>query len=199
LFLFRLLPSSFSSSSSSERMEAISSCTMIKNVLLLDSEGKRVAVKYYDTETDSAIQQLAFERSLFQKTVRSSARNDQEVVMFNGNLVVYKFISDVHFYVTAKEYENELILSSVLQGFFESISLLLRGLVEKRTVLENLDLVLLVLDELVDGGVILETDSSVIANRVSMRGTDNETPLAEQSFAQAIASARDQISRNLLR
>ena len=65
--------------------------------------------------------------------------------------------------------------------------------------LENLDLVLLVLDELVDGGVILETDPGVIANRVSMRGADSETPLTEQSFAQAIASAREQISRNLLR
>ena len=119
--------------------------------------------------------------------------------MFDGNIVVYKFISDVHFYVTAEDHENELILLSVLQGFFESVSLLLRGLVEKRSVLENLDLVLLVLDELVDGGVILETDSGVIANRVSMRGADSEIPLTEQSFAQAIASAREQISRNLLR
>ena len=126
---------------------------------------------------ESTVQQLAFERSLYQKTIRSSARNDPEVVMFDGNIVVYKFISDLHFYVTAEDHENELILLSVLQGFFESVSLLLRGLVEKRSVLENLDLVLLVLDELVDGGVILETDSGVIA----------------------IASAREQISRNLLR
>ena len=150
-------------------------------------------------DRESTVQQLAFERSLYQKTIRSSARNDPEVVVFDGNIVVYKFISDVHFYVTAEDHENELILLSVLQGFFESISLLLRGMVEKRSILENLDLVLLVLDELVDGGVILETDPGVIANRVSMRGADSETPLTEQSFAQAIASAREQISRNLLR
>gem|GEM_PF-6783123 len=31
-------------------MEAIASSTSIKNVLLLDSEGKRVAVKYYDRD-----------------------------------------------------------------------------------------------------------------------------------------------------
>ena len=89
---------------------------------------------------ESTVQQLAFERSLYQKTIRSSARNDPEVVMFDGNIVVYKFISDVHFYVTAEDHENELILLSVLQGFFESVSLLLRGLVEKRSVLENLEL-----------------------------------------------------------
>jgi len=99
-------------------MEAIASSTSIKNVLLLDSEGKRVAVKYYDRDMESTVQQLAFERSLYQKTIRSSARNDPEVVMFDGNVVVYKFISDVHFYVTAEDHENELILLSVLQGFF---------------------------------------------------------------------------------
>ena len=76
---------------------------------------------------ESTVQQLAFERSLYQKTIRSSARNDPEVIVFDGNIVVYKFISDVHFYVTAEDHENELILLSVLQGFFESISLLLRG------------------------------------------------------------------------
>jgi len=66
-------------------------------------------------------------------------------------------------------------------------------------VLENLDLVLLTLDELIDGGIILETDASIIANRVSMRGADGDTPLAEQSFTQALASAKEQLTRNLLR
>lgn len=112
---------------------------------------------------------------------------------------VYKFVSDVHFYVTGAVDENEIILATVLHGFFDAVSLLLRGVLEKRTVLENLDLVLLTLDELIDGGVILETEANVIANRVSMRGADGDTPLAEQSFTQALASAKEQLTRNLLR
>lgn len=39
---------------------------------------------------------------------------------------MYKFISDLHFYVTGGEDENELILATVLQGFFDAVSLLLR-------------------------------------------------------------------------
>jgi hypothetical protein len=39
---------------------------------------------------------------------------------------VYKFISDLHFYVTGGEDENELILATVLQGFFDAVALLLR-------------------------------------------------------------------------
>ena len=112
---------------------------------------------------------------------------------------MYKFVSDLHFYVTGSVDENEIILATVLNGFYDSVSLLLRGVLEKRTVLENLDLVLLTLDEIVDGGLILETDANVIANRVSMRGADGDTPLTEQSFSQALASAKEQLTKNLLR
>ncbi len=70
---------------------------------------------------------------------------------------------------------------------------------EKKTVLENLDLVLLVIDEVVDGGcehkssfgfcrlstclclrLILETDPTAVAARAAMRGVDQDVPLAEQ-------------------
>lgn len=49
-----------------------------------------------------------------------------EIGLFDGYIVVYKFISDLHFYVTGGEDENELILATVLQGFFDAVSLLLR-------------------------------------------------------------------------
>lgn len=107
--------------------------------------------------------------------------------MFDGQIVVYKFIQDLHFFVTGGEEENELILASVLQGFSDAVDRLLklvspikvylfshcllhalmfmlnayecvsnlygfRNMVDKRTALENLDLILLCLDEIVDGG-----------------------------------------------
>jgi hypothetical protein len=46
--------------------------------------------------------------------------------MFDGHIVVYKFIEDLHFFVTGGEEENELILASVLQGFSDAVGILLR-------------------------------------------------------------------------
>ena len=46
--------------------------------------------------------------------------------MFENNIVVYKFAQDLHFFVTGGDDENELILSTVLQGFFDAVGLLLR-------------------------------------------------------------------------
>lgn len=50
------------------------------------------------------------------------------------------------------EGENELMLQGVLNAFYDATSLLLRHQVEKRAILENLDLVVLCLDETVDNG-----------------------------------------------
>jgi hypothetical protein len=46
--------------------------------------------------------------------------------MFESSIVVYKFVQDLHFFVTGGEDENELILATVLQGFFDAVGLLLR-------------------------------------------------------------------------
>jgi len=80
--------------------------------------------------------------------------------------------------------------------------MLLRGQIEKRMILENLDYLLLSIDEIVDGGyvlrepragagvrltqpankrrVVLEADASIITSRVSLRGAENDLPLSEQ-------------------
>lgn len=46
--------------------------------------------------------------------------------MLENNILVYKFVQDLHFFVTGGDDENELILATVLQGFFDAVTLLLR-------------------------------------------------------------------------
>ena len=49
-----------------------------------------------------------------------------EITMFDDVIVVYKFVADLMFFVTGSQDDNELILQTVLQAFYESVSLLLR-------------------------------------------------------------------------
>ncbi|PKA63253.1 Coatomer subunit zeta-1 [Apostasia shenzhenica] len=177
-------------------------CPTIKNILLLDSEGKRVAVKYYTDDWPTNAVKLAYEKSVFTKTQKTNARTEgAEIAMFDGYIVVYKFIQDLHFFVTGGDNENELILATVLQGFFDAVGIILRNNVDKRTALENLDLILLCLDEIVDGGIILETEANVIAEKsVSSSGlADGMSSLSEQTISQALATAREHLARSLLK
>lgn len=48
----------------------------MKNILLLDSEGKRVAVKYYSDDWLTNSAKLAFEKSVFTKTLKTNARTE---------------------------------------------------------------------------------------------------------------------------
>jgi coatomer subunit zeta len=130
--------------------------------------------------------------------------------MFDDYVVVFKAIGDLIFYVTGAVSENELVLHAALQALFESVSLLLRGQLDKKTALENLDLLLLCVDEVVDAGLILETDPQTVASRVAMRGADSDGGVgaggaggavgsAEQTISQALGTAREMLVRSLAR
>jgi hypothetical protein len=47
--------------------------------------------------------------------------------------------------------------------------------------------------------IILEVDAMTIALRVTMRSEGGDIPLAEQTFSQALANAKEQLARSLLK
>lgn len=65
---------------------------------------------------------------------------------------MFRNAGDVFFYTIGDATENELLLCSVLNCLLDSVAIILKGQVDKRTVLENLDYVLLALDEMIDSG-----------------------------------------------
>ncbi|AQK94273.1 Coatomer subunit zeta-1 [Zea mays] len=72
-----------------------------------------------------------------------------------------------------------------------------RNMVDKRTALENLDLILLCLDEIVDGGIVLETEGREIAEKVSGHGSEGASS-AEQTLVNALTQAREHLAKSLL-
>jgi hypothetical protein len=149
--------------------------------VILDSEGHRVLAKYYrpkghpDGENKGLLtlkEQRTFEKGLWQKTKKaggtsfapgskvlpltsqllSSPKGD--IILYDSHLVVYRHTLDVIFYITTGPTENELMIFAALNALCDAIGLVLRGQVEKRAVLENLDLVLLCLDETIDDGCV---------------------------------------------
>ncbi|KAL0693761.1 hypothetical protein Bca4012_060941 [Brassica carinata] len=183
----------------SPKMDKVELSPKVKNILLLDSEGKRIAAKYYSDDWPTNTAKEAFEKAVFSKTQKTNARTEVEVTALENNIIVYKFVQDLHFFVTGGEEENELILACVLQGLFDAVNLLLRGNVDKREALDNLDLIFLCFDEIIDGGIVLETDANVIAEKAGINSFDPNAPLSEQTISQALATAREHLTRSLLK
>ncbi|KAL3836026.1 hypothetical protein ACJMK2_021479 [Sinanodonta woodiana] len=165
----------------------------VKAITILDNDGNRLLAKYYDDTFPTAKEQKQFEKNLFSKTQRANA----EIIMFEGLTCVYKSNVDLFFYVVGSSLENELILASVLNALYETINQILRRNVEKRVLLENMDTVFLAVDEICDGGIILDSDASSIVSKVAVRSDD--IPLGEQTVAQVLQSAKEQIKWSLLK
>jgi len=90
------------------------------------------------------------------------------------------------------------MLNSALQAFFDAASLLLRNQPEKRSVLENLDMVLLCLDEVIDDGIIIETDSTTIASRVSRpRADTTDIVINEQTIMSAYLTVKEKMQQRI--
>ena len=83
-------------------------------------------------------------------------RHIGDIILYDGRLAVYKHSLDLIFYLIANQDENELMISTALSAFSDAVHMLLRNQVEKRAVLENLDLVLLCLDETIDEGCVTQ-------------------------------------------
>ncbi|XP_012697317.2 coatomer subunit zeta-2 isoform X2 [Clupea harengus] len=166
----------------------------VKAVFILDNDGNRLLSKYYDPELyPSMKEQRSFEKNVFNKTHKA----DNEIAFLEGKTIVYKSSIDLFLYVVGSAQENELMLMAVLNCLFESLSQILRKNVERRCLLDNMDGVFLVVDEIIDGGVILESDPQQVVEKVNYRADDN--PLTEQSVAQVLLSAKDQIKWSILK
>ncbi|CAI4216552.1 unnamed protein product [Parascedosporium putredinis] len=152
----------------------------IQAILILNSEdGSRIFAKYYAPPhhaTTGANQgptasnpypdlkaQKAFEKGLADKTLKQTG----DIILYDNRIVLYKMESDVMIYVVGSVDENEILLYNVVLALRDSLHLLFKQSVDKRTIIENYDLVALAIDEIIDDGIILETDPTIIIQRVS--------------------------------
>ena len=163
----------------------------------------------------SSTEELAFEKKLFDKTARTSAKAEAEIIILDGLVTVYRNVTDVWLYVVGGQSgethpdpsiphipsvfgriarislspvcsshlplthrlsfasraraENELVLVNVLTALHEALTSLLRGPPDKRALLDNFDTLLLAIDEMIDSGMILETEATAVVNRVGMK------------------------------
>lgn len=175
----------------------------VNALIIVDADGDRLFVKYYDGRTKP--QQIEFENFLQKKTKAIQAKSESEVLLLDNEIVVFKSGYDIKFYVVGASDENELILSAVLETVYDSITALMKGNVEKRTMLDNLELVLLTIDEILDHGQIMELDASSVVGRVLMRGVEtshsqqaaSHQSVGDMSLSQAFGLAKDSFFKTL--
>lgn len=200
-------------------------------ILVLDGDGNRIAGKYYNAflhstntkEKTSSDLRSQFERQLHSKINGIAARPDAaEVVTVGDKTAVFCGGSatqgaaqgsgggDVRVVVVGPQGESELVLAHFAEGMFDALSSLMGGATDRTMLLDNLELVLLLIDEHCDGGIVLETDGHKLVSSVLLRDDDGAgtaeqgmpTPglmmpgginPGEMTIGQALRQAREQL------
>lgn len=177
----------------------------IDAILILDNQQNRIFTKYYKAPHETSESDLAtnikkqkqFEKDLFKKTFKQNS----DIILFENYTVVYKEYSDSIIYVIGGLNENEVLLYNLLQGLTGAFEIILNSQVDKRSMLESYDMLVIAIDETVDDGIILETDGSAIAGRVTNPPTDDavniKIDLSEKGLLSAFNFAKKNISERL--
>eukprot|EP00700_Malawimonas_jakobiformis_P001657 EC722037.1.p1 GENE.EC722037.1~~EC722037.1.p1 ORF type:complete len:185 (+),score=26.00 EC722037.1:35-556(+) len=159
----------------------------VKHLILSDLEGHRILSKYFSDDLPTRSAQEQYEKQLFEKTQKTAARDEAEIILYSGFISVYKQVSDVWVYVSGGVDENEILLYFILSSVLDALTEIGKGSFDKQTLMDNMDMVFLAIDELLDSGIMMDTDGVAVASRVQVRGDD----FGEQTLAQALQSARD--------
>ncbi|CAK7242991.1 MAG: Golgi-to-ER vesicle coat component [Sporothrix thermara] len=181
----------------------------VKAVMILADDGSRVFAKYYNPPHQAAAgapgsstnpfadvkAQKTFEKGLLEKT----AKQNSDILLYDNHIVLYKAESDVTMYVVGSPDENEVLLYNVILTIRDSLHLLLKQSIDKRTLVECYDILALAMDEIIDDGVILETDPSIVVTRVSKAPTNDVQlgridPFSEQGVNQLAQMGRNKLS-----
>lgn len=192
-------------------MSGLEDVKVIKGIVILDNEGSRIFSKYFDSHFSRkpAVQQ-DFEKLIFAKTSKSTfARNEIDILLVEEihSIVLYRFEADVHFFVVGSRDENEALLAAVLSGLVEALLSLFQDQFDKRTLLEHFDALVVAVDEVVDEGIVMETDPHIITNRVILQAGDQDdgsrddrrssssSSTGELTLAQVFRQAKEQLER----
>lgn len=106
--------------------------------------------------------------------------------------MIYRNQSDVMIILIFPSEENELIMNNLLDCFTECIQECLRGQVDRKTLLDNYDILSVIVDEMIDQGIVMEIDSLELLSRIprrQMNGPDTPT-LSEPTLSGAFQTAK---------
>jgi hypothetical protein len=123
-----------------------------------------------------------------------------EIVLLDEFIVVLRLVNDVLIAVTARQDQNDLLVSEYASTVVQTLNRVTLNTVMKKKLFDRLDQVFLILDESVEeGGIIFELDAHNIYSRLSMNeesatATPTNRPAGRTPVISASTAVREGIA-----
>ena len=131
---------------------------LVKFIIILDNNGKIIYSKYY-TDKNTAEKQREFEKQLcFQVKNLNILPGELDIFSIDDYNVFVKLIGEVAYFIGLNEDDNECLGYNFCGVFENCLGTLLHDNFERSKIFNNLEKIMLIIDEMVDNGIIINTD-----------------------------------------
>ena len=148
-----------------EYLKDISS--IIKFLLILDNSGKRIYCIYYTSDYNTLESQIDFETRLSRVTEKYSVnKNELDIFNFENYNILCRIDKEIAIFIGQDENENELLLEQFFKMFETQLFNFVGENLSREKILNHYNEIILLIDEMITGGVIINLDENSIYNRV---------------------------------
>ena len=140
---------------------------IIKFILILDNSSKRLYSIYYTNDYNTVESQLDFELRLAKISSKFSVeKNDVDIFNYEKYNVICEIGKEVAIFIGQDEEDNEILL----QEFFSAFKIQLYNFIgedlTRKSILNHYKEIVMLIDEMVVGGIILNIDEHSLYDRV---------------------------------
>jgi len=142
---------------------------VIKFLLIFDNEGKLIFGKYYNGMNDHS-KQKEFEKKicLASKNVNIS-QEDIDIFNFEDYNIICKISDGIAIFVGVDENENEALAANFFKTYENNLMTILNQRMNKENLLNNYRGILILTDEMINEGVIMNTDIESLEKLINLR------------------------------
>ena len=141
--------------------------SIIKFILILDNSGKRIYCIYYTNDYNTLESQIDFETRLSRVTEKYSVnKNELDIFNFENYNILCRIDKEIAIFVGQDENENELLLEQFFKMFETQLFNFVGENLSREKILNHYNEIILLIDEMLTGGVIINLEENSIYNRI---------------------------------
>ena len=140
---------------------------IIKFILILDNSSKRLYSIYYTDEYKTLESQLDFELRLSKITTKYSVeKNEVDIFNYEKFNIICKIDKEIAIFIGQDEEDNEILLQNFFSMFETQLFNFIGENLSREKILNNYKEIVMLIDEMVIGGVILNIDEHSLYERI---------------------------------
>ena len=141
---------------------------LIKFIIILDNNGKLIYGKYFIDKDQE--RQREFEKQLcFQVKNLNITQGELDIFNIDDYNVFVKIIGEIAYFIGVNEEDNECLGYNFCMIFENCLGSVINDNFDRKKIFDNLDKIMLIIDEMIDNGLIINTDPDSIQKLISLQ------------------------------